>query len=597
MQPGQQYAQRIEQFSKELTRLKKISTLFAWSRLAVIMILLAGGWFTWQQGLPIALTTISLLLFVFIRLVILDTDNDHKIKHANNLLLINQTELDIAAGKYTALPHGMEFVPHIHDNAYDLDLFGRASLFQYINRTRSFQGNATMSEWLLHPSTADMIMQRQEAIRELSGNTAFSQHLQALGMEKPVTMQTEKKLNQWLQKENVFYNKPLWKIIRYLYPLIAAGCVVLFMYDVITASLFYPLLLLFFIFSGAISKKITPEYNQINKIEPEINTLYNSVAWIESQKWQSIYLTRIQEQFATSNVTASSAIKKFRKILDRFDVRLNFLLFIPLNMLFLWDLQIVFQLESWRHLFSKVMSGWFSALGEAEAINSLAIATYNHPGWVFAALDTKNQGTLSVKDIGHPLISADKCVRNSFSTQNIGQIALITGSNMAGKSTFLRTIGVNIILAMMGSPVFASSMTLSPVRVISSMRVTDNLEESTSTFYAELKKLKYIIECCNRHENVFLLLDEILRGTNSLDRHTGSVALLRQLLKQDAVAILATHDLELAQLAGEFPANIHNYHFDVSVQNEELFFDYTLKDGICQSMNATILMKKIGIDL
>ncbi|HLY68329.1 MAG TPA: hypothetical protein VKR53_01290, partial [Puia sp.] len=432
MQPGQQYAQRIEQFSKELTRLKKISTLFAWSRLAVIMILLAGGWFTWQQGLPIALTTISLLLFVFIRLVILDTDNDHKIKHANNLLLINQTELDIAAGKYTALPHGMEFVPHIHDNAYDLDLFGRASLFQYINRTRSFQGNATMSEWLLHPSTADMIMQRQEAIRELSGNTAFSQHLQALGMEKPVTMQTEKKLNQWLQKENVFYNKPLWKIIRYLYPLIAAGCVVLFMYDVITASLFYPLLLLFFIFSGAISKKITPEYNQINKIEPEINTLYNSVAWIESQKWQSIYLTRIQEQFATSNVTASSAIKKFRKILDRFDVRLNFLLFIPLNMLFLWDLQIVFQLESWRHLFSKVMSGWFSALGEAEAINSLAIATYNHPGWVFAALDTKNQGTLSVKDIGHPLISADKCVRNSFSTQNIGQIALITGSNMAG---------------------------------------------------------------------------------------------------------------------------------------------------------------------
>src|SRR5579862_3674960 len=196
MQPGQQYAQRIEQFSKELTRLKKISTLFAWSRLAVIMILLAGGWFTWQQGLPIALTTISLLLFVFIRLVILDTDNDHKIKHANNLLLINQTELDIAAGKYTALPHGMEFVPHIHDNAYDLDLFGRASLFQYINRTRSFQGNATMSEWLLHPSTADMIMQRQEAIRELSGNTAFSQHLQALGMEKPVTMQTEKKLNQ-----------------------------------------------------------------------------------------------------------------------------------------------------------------------------------------------------------------------------------------------------------------------------------------------------------------------------------------------------------------------------------------------------------------
>ncbi|HSZ87563.1 MAG TPA: MutS family DNA mismatch repair protein, partial [Puia sp.] len=409
--------------------------------------------------------------------------------------------------------------------------------------------------------------------------------------------QTEKKLIHWLKQENIFSRKIVWKITRYIYPFISVGCVVLFMYDIIQPSLFYPLLLFFFIFSGAISKKISPEYNQINKIEPEIDTLYNSVAWIEKQKWQSLYLLQLQKKFATSDVTASSAIRKFKKILDRFDMRLNFVLFIPLNIFFLWDLQIVFQLESWRDRFSKVMSGWFFALGEAEAINSLAILKYNHPGWVFPVFDTKNKGTLSAKDLGHPLIPLDKCVRNSFSTENIGQVALITGSNMAGKSTFLRSVGVNIILAMMGSPVDASLMTLSPVSVISSMRITDNLEESTSTFYAELKKLKHIIECCNRHENVFLLLDEILRGTNSLDRHTGSVALLRQLLKQDAVGILATHDLELAQLANEFPVNIHNYHFDVSVQNDELFFDYKLKDGICQSMNATILMKKIGIDL
>ncbi|HEY4876661.1 MAG TPA: hypothetical protein VIH86_13875, partial [Puia sp.] len=432
MQPEQQYAQRIQQFSGGLKRLKKISSLFAWSRLAVIIILLAGGWFTWQHSLLIAIITIFILLVIFIRLVIMDTGNDNKIKQATNLLLINQTELDIAAGKYTNLPNGIEFVPHIHDNAYDLDLFGRASLYQYINRTTSSQGNTTIANWLLNSSPVDIIIQRQHAIQELSGNIEFRQKLQALGMEDPVTVQTEKKLTHWLQQENIFSRKIVWKIIRYIYPIISVGCVMLFSYDVIPASLFYPLLLLFFIFSGAISKKISPEYNQINKIEPEIDTLSRSVACIENQKWQSIYLLQIQKQFATSEVTASSAIKKFKKILDRFDMRLNFLMFIPLNIFFLWDLQIVFQLESWRDRFAKVMSGWFSALGEAEAINSLAIVKYNHPGWVFPVFDTKNKGTLIAKYLGHPLIPADKCVRNSFSTEDIGRVALITGSNMAG---------------------------------------------------------------------------------------------------------------------------------------------------------------------
>ena len=168
---------------------------------------------------------------------------------------------------------------------------------------------------------------------------------------------------------------------------------------------------------------------------------------------------------------------------------------------------------------------------------------------------------------------------------------------MAGKSTFLRATGVNIVLAMMGAPVCAKSIVLSPMRVISSMRVNDNLEESTSTFYAELKKLKLIIEAVNRNEKVFLLLDEILRGTNSLDRHTGSTALIRQLIRHNAVGMLATHDLQLAELANEYPDNIHNYHFDVQVSGEELFFDYKLKEGVCKSLNASILMKKIGIEV
>jgi DNA mismatch repair ATPase MutS len=195
------------------------------------------------------------------------------------------------------------------------------------------------------------------------------------------------------------------------------------------------------------------------------------------------------------------------------------------------------------------------------------------------------------------LIPVEKRVDNFIDIPSNAELMLVTGSNMAGKSTYLRSIGVNVVLAMAGAPVCAKSFSVSHVQIISSMRITDNLEESTSTFYAELKKLKTIIEKVNAGEKVFILLDEILRGTNSLDRHTGSKALIKQLIKKKAAAIIATHDLELANLKEDFSVNILNYHFDVQVSNDELYFDYLLKPGVCNSLNASILMKKIGIEL
>jgi len=253
-------------------------------------------------------------------------------------------------------------------------------------------------------------------------------------------------------------------------------------------------------------------------------------------------------------------------------------------------------LESWKNSHKEKVPGWFTNLGKMEAICSVASLSFNHPNWNFPVLSNE-PGMLNGDEIGHPLIDSSKRVSSSFSTSGVNQLALITGSNMAGKSTFLRSIGINIVLAMMGAPVCARSMTLHPTKVMSSMRIADNLEESTSTFYAELKKLKTIIEAVNRNETIFILLDEILRGTNSLDRYTGSKALIRQLIHHKAVGMIATHDLELAKMSEEFPANIHNYHFDVQVSGDELYFDYKLKEGVCESMNASILMKKIGIEL
>jgi DNA mismatch repair ATPase MutS len=252
-------------------------------------------------------------------------------------------------------------------------------------------------------------------------------------------------------------------------------------------------------------------------------------------------------------------------------------------------------LNKWKATNKTVLPKAFSAIAEFEVINSLATLHFNQPDW--ALPDFADYFTLQGKAIGHPLLAASKRVTSDFSLHGKGKIALITGSNMAGKSTFLRSLAVNTVLAQMGAPVCAASFTLSAMDVMSSMRIADNLAENTSTFYAELKKLESIITAVKQQKPMFVLLDEILRGTNSLDRHIGSKALIRQLIKEQAVAIIATHDIELTKLQEEFGKAIENYHFDVQVAHDELFFDYKLKHGVCHSLNASLLMKKIGIEL
>jgi DNA mismatch repair ATPase MutS len=327
-----------------------------------------------------------------------------------------------------------------------------------------------------------------------------------------------------------------------------------------------------------------------------VDALSLSIAAIEKEKFSSPFSIRLQQDLFANNEAASLKIRKLKKILDRLDIRYNIVLSAPLNLLLLWNLQQALDLEKWKRQYAADVENWFKVLGVFEALNSFAAIHFNNPGWVFPILHDKHF-FLEATKLGHPLINKDKRVNNFIQMEDKGELMLVTGSNMAGKSTYLRSVGINVVLAMAGAPVCAASFRLSPVQLISSMRIADNLEESTSTFYAELKKLKTVIDKVNNGEKVFILLDEILRGTNSLDRHTGSEALIKQLIKKKAAGIIATHDLALAAIKTEYPSNILNYHFDVQVNNEELYFDYKLKPGVCTSLNASILMKKIGIEL
>lgn len=590
------YRKRIENLKTHLNSLLKQKQLLGWIRFGILAATGLVVWMFAAYGIFLAAAIFSTGLAIFLFAVRKDLANKEAIHHHERLISINEQELLYLQHSYTHQKDGEAFYKDEHPYAGDLDIFGRASLYQYINRTASQQGNQRLADWLLAPSNAATIQARQQAVQELIQNTNWRQELQAHGSSAIITIATQQKMEDWLKESNQFIHKKIWHIIRYVFPIVAIATLICFLFDVISYQIFLRSALVFTIVAFAITRIIVPLYRKLNKITEEMETLSKSIACIEQAAFHDPLLTSLKQQFFTGNKKASQQIFQLKNIFNRFDYRLNPVVFVPLNIFLLWDLQQVLQLEAWKQNNNQQINHWFDALAELEALSSLGTLAFNHPHWCFPIVKT-DEPTFIAKQLGHPLIEAQKSVLNDFSTTGTEQINLITGSNMAGKSTFLRSIGVNMVLAAMGAPVCAKQLTVSPLKVMSSMRIKDNLEESTSTFYAELKKLKQIIDAVNNNEPVFILLDEILRGTNSNDRHTGSKALIKQLLHHQATGILATHDLELANLAHEFPASIHNYHFDVQVNADELYFDYKLKRGICQSMNASILMKKIGIEL
>lgn len=593
--PVQVYTKRIDGLLTALQHLKKKKDIIAWSRFIAVVAIIAALYYLRPYGLMYTLASAALLFAAFLRLVVLSSKNNERIHNLQLLVQVNRQEIDIAAGNFADLPDGRQHLPPLHDYAHDLDILGRASIYQYVNRTTSEQGEQTFAGWLLHPASADLIIARQEAIAELCPQTEWRQQLQAYGMASRITISTQQKIKNWLAEPNLFA-APSWQWLRYVFPAIILSALLLNITGILPSPLFYGLTFIFLLISGYISRKVTPVYVHLNKIVKEINTIFYSVGWIESNSVKSSLLNNLHQQCIHPEGNASRQVKQLTAILDRLDYRLNALFFLFLNTFLFWDLQQVLALEKWKEVNKDHVMKWFEALSEMEALSTIATLRFNHPSWCIPVLDTR-EGTFIADALGHPLIRENKRVCSSFAATGTPRLALITGSNMAGKSTFLRSVGVNIVLAMMGAPVCAERLSISNLRVISSMRVTDNLEESTSTFYAELKKLKHIIEAVYKNEKVFLLLDEILRGTNSLDRHTGSRALIHQLIQHKAVGMLATHDLELAQLEKEHPDTICNYHFDVQVADDELYFDYKLKEGVCRSLNASILMKKIGIEM
>jgi hypothetical protein len=591
------YLHRINDNRKTLSILKRKKNNIAWIRLLVVIATILVVYFMRQDGMLLVMLLIITGLAGFLTAVSADIKNQSQIDNTERLIKMNEEEIAVCEGNYMEREDGKEFEPISHPYAGDLDIFGRASLYQYINRCSSEQGKLLLASRLLSPQTKENILLQQESVAELSNKTDWHQQFRSFGLTDSITCVTEQKINNWLQEKSVPFTAGFWPWLVSVYSVITITCGVLYVLDILTYRYFYALLVLFVIFAFSLSRKVHLTWMALSKIADPVDTLYQQLHWLEQETFTSRHIVHIMNSVKSNQqVQASGEILALKKILHRFDFRLNIFVFFFLNVFLLWDVRQVLALNKWRKNNASHLPDWFTAIAQMEVSVSLATLAFNRPGWIFPQI-TGELFTFRGKAVGHPLIRPEIRVDNDYHTNGIGKISLITGSNMGGKSTFLRSVGVNIVLALMGAPVCAESMEVSPVKLMSSMRIADNLAESTSTFYAELKKLQTIIEAVNRKEKIFILLDEILRGTNSLDKHTGSEALIRQLIKQEAVAILATHDVELTKLETDYPLAITNYHFDVQVNNDELYFDYKLKEGICTSLNASILMRKIGIEV
>ncbi|RYD72952.1 MAG: DNA mismatch repair protein MutS, partial [Sphingobacteriales bacterium] len=349
-----------------------------------------------------------------------------------------------------------------------------------------------------------------------------------------------------------------------------------------------------FIVAG-FTKKINQLHGKSDEKAKILHKYAEMIALIENQTWQSEKMKAVGQTFQGKKGNASKSLFTLTKLVEALDSRVNILGTIITNGLYMRDLKNAYGIEKWRENNKDQILIWFHSLAETEALASLATFSFNNPGFYFPQIIDKDF-LLEAEDLAHPLIKEKTRIGNQIIIDGKARIMLITGSNMAGKSTFLRAVGVNYVLAACGAPVCASRFSFTPISLFTSMRIGDSIKDSESTFYAELKRIKTIIEHLQEGKPLFILLDEILRGTNSGDKFTGSKALLKQLVALQGSGILATHDLGLAVLEDEHPQNIHNYHFDVNIEGDKFLFDYKLKRGVCNTMNATLLMQKMGIE-
>jgi DNA mismatch repair ATPase MutS len=592
-----QYNQLIDSHKKELLVLSKKRKYLPLLRfiLFAASIFLVYSFFAGAQMLwKIDAAVIFFATFLFLGW--LDARLNRKIQHCNYLIDINQKEIYSLNNDHSNFDPGTEFVDHDHPYTSDLDIFGVNSLFQRINRTATIFGKNRLAEYFKNAYRfKDEIVQRQAAISELSEDVTFRQQTQLIFYGQKIDEGDRNEWNHWLQSNAILKHPFLLNFLIIVLPVITISSIILSSLHIIVYQIPAILVLLqFFLVTiyGWLTRKvhtdITAKFSIIGKYAQFLEL-------IENKNFSSPFLKDIRTRLSNNDSKSpSKVIKSLANLMNMMDTNLNLLASAVLNGLFMFNLHLLLAVEKWKTEHRDLIPQWFDVIAELDALSSLANFAYNDPDYSYPK-PVFDEFVLKAENIGHPLIPRQSCITNNINIQGWNQFCIITGANMSGKSTFLRTIGSNFILALMGAPVFAEQFLFYPIEIHSSIRTSDSLAKNESYFYAELKRLKEIIGELEKGHQKLILLDEILKGTNSKDKQTGSIAIMHQLLRYKLAGMFATHDLALGELKNYYPASISNLCFEIEIVDDKMKIDYKLRDGICKNLNATFLMKNMGI--
>lgn len=546
----------------------------------------SSGWQTWAW-------ITAAFAIPFILLMVYHTKLYNRRKWKETLMQLCENELKGLDYDFSAFDGSTDKVSSGHSFSVDLDMFGNRSFFQSINRTSTYIGNERLAEWLLAPLTDKrQIIERQEAVRELGSLVSFRQSFYVEGSLKPGKKDEYKRLDDLADTFSYFSNSSLWKVLIWLFPIVWLVLIGAVIFGLIPISILSLGIILSMAIAYSKAKKTVELHNQVNKLENILGTYASLIQLIENISFQSPLLKQLKNQFGKEG-EASAAIRKLSRAIGALDQRFSAAGLI-LQIFTLRDVRTSMRIEHWLHVYKEQLPNWLDALAQFDALNSMGGFAFNHPDYIYPQIADEYFRMEGIK-LGHPLMNRDKCVRNDISIKQTPSYLVITGANMAGKSTYLRTVGINHILACCGMPVCAEALTVYPASLVTSLRTSDDLMSNESYFFAELKRLKMIIDRLQAGEKMFIILDEILKGTNSVDKQKGSLALMKQLLRLNSCGIIATHDLVLGTLAEEFPEQINNFRFEADITDNELTFSYQLRPGIAQNMNACFLMNKMGI--
>ncbi|WP_205501763.1 MutS-related protein [Rufibacter psychrotolerans] len=534
--------------------------------------------------------------FIFAALIHWHNKIEYARKHQLYLGLINRREGERLRGELTDFPGGEEFQEPNHYYTADLDVFGPNSIFQLLNRSVTRLGQQRLAEWLKAPASAEEILARQEAVAELVPDLEWRQNLEARAMHHlRKTQQLPQPFLLWLRSPNFFTGKAWLVAATFLLPLLTLAAAIYWG----QGHSHYPflgLVLVQFLIATKYLKERDAFYDESTGMYETLRSYTDLLVHIEGRTFQSAKARALQQQLKVDEQLASAHVRKLASIIQYLSARLNTYLNFILNHVLMWDFIWMWRLERWKKTMSGNIGQVLNTAAEFEALASLAAFQYANPGYAVPRISSQ-PFEFSAEDLSHPLIFSPGRRANSIAFSGVGHTVLITGSNMSGKSTFLRAVGVNMVLAFTGAAVCARRLTVFPAQVYTSMRTEDNLAENTSSFYAELKRLKLLIDLTATGQPVYFFLDEILKGTNSHDRHQGAMALIRQLHQRQAAGFVSTHDLELGNMEQELPGSVQNFSFNSYFEDGQLRFDYTLRPGICQSFNASQLMRQMGIEL